>query len=79
MPTVLRQRGYRFHFYAGDREEPAHVHVERGDSDGKVWLTPTIAAAYLHGFKAQERKEIMQIINENIELLKEKWNEFFQE
>lgn len=29
MPTVLRVGPYRFFFYAGDRSEPAHVHVER--------------------------------------------------
>ena len=79
MPTILRQQGYRFHFYAGDREEPAHVHVERGDSDGKIWLEPSVEAAYFHGFKAQEKKEIMRIVDEHAELLKAKWDEFFQE
>jgi hypothetical protein len=29
MPTVLKQGSYRVFFYAGDRGEPAHVHVER--------------------------------------------------
>ena len=78
MPTILREQGYRFHFYAGDREEPAHVHVERGESDGKVWLEPEIKAKYFHGFKVQERKEIMRIVNENAALLKARWNEFFR-
>jgi hypothetical protein len=32
MPTVLRIGPYRFFFYAGDRDEPPHVHVERGKS-----------------------------------------------
>ena len=79
MPTVLRERGYRFHFYAGDQGEPAHVHVEKGESDGKVWLEPEVEAKYFHGFKAQERKEIMRIVNMNAELLKTRWYEFFQE
>ncbi|MCO6455665.1 MAG: DUF4160 domain-containing protein [Pirellulaceae bacterium] len=39
MPTVLRVGPYRFFFYAGDGDEPAHVHVERDDSEAKVWLT----------------------------------------
>jgi hypothetical protein len=40
MPTVLRLGPYRFFFYAGDGEEPLHVHVERDDSEaftGSNW------------------------------------------
>jgi len=40
MPTVLRVGPYRFFFYAGDREEPPHVHVERDDNIAKFWLDP---------------------------------------
>ena len=28
MPTILRAGPYRFFFYANDRAEPVHVHVE---------------------------------------------------
>ena len=28
MPTVLWKGPYRFFFYSGDRNEPAHIHVE---------------------------------------------------
>jgi hypothetical protein len=28
MPTILRIGPYRFFFYAGDRNEPQHIHVE---------------------------------------------------
>ncbi|MBK5965730.1 hypothetical protein CCR95_17000 [Thiocystis minor] len=31
MPTVLRVDPYRFFIYAGDRDEPPHIHVERDD------------------------------------------------
>lgn len=40
MPTVLRVGPYRFFFYAGDRDEPPHVHVERNDKVAKFWLDP---------------------------------------
>jgi hypothetical protein len=40
MPTVLRAGPYRFFFYAGDREEPPHVHVERDEKVAKFWLDP---------------------------------------
>ncbi len=40
MLTVLRSGPYRFFFYTGDRDEPAHVHVERDDCEAKFWLDP---------------------------------------
>jgi Domain of unknown function (DUF4160) len=40
MPTVLRVGPYRFFFYASDRAEPVHVHVEGGDGSAKFWLAP---------------------------------------
>ncbi|HEV2177470.1 MAG TPA: DUF4160 domain-containing protein [Terriglobia bacterium] len=40
MPTVLRSGAYRLFFYAGDRDEPPHVHVERDDKVAKFWLAP---------------------------------------
>jgi hypothetical protein len=49
MPTVLRVGPYRCFFFAGDRNEPPHVHVERDTNRAKVWLDPfafTTAAAF---------------------------------
>jgi hypothetical protein len=40
MPTILRHGPYRFFFYAGDADEPPHVHVERDDNKAKFWLAP---------------------------------------
>lgn len=40
MPTVLRSGPYRFFSYAGDRDEPKHVHVERDEKTAKFWLDP---------------------------------------
>src|SRR5713226_3646555 len=40
MPTVLREGPYRFFFYASDRGEPAHIHVERENKVAKFWLNP---------------------------------------
>ncbi len=38
MPTVLRNGPYRFFFYAGDRDEPPHIHIERDNNIAKFWL-----------------------------------------
>jgi uncharacterized protein DUF4160 len=32
VPTVLREKGYRFFFYMADRYEPPHIHVAKQDS-----------------------------------------------
>ncbi|NLE29049.1 MAG: DUF4160 domain-containing protein [Phycisphaerae bacterium] len=38
MPTVFRVGKYRFFFFSGEGNEPAHIHVESGDSYAKFWL-----------------------------------------
>ena len=40
MPTVLRIGPYRFFFYAGDHNEPPHIHVEHNNNTAKFWLNP---------------------------------------
>lgn len=58
MPTVLYINGFRFYFYAGDQNELAHVHVEKGDGNAKLWLAPELSAKYFHNFKSQERQRL---------------------
>ena len=79
MPTVLFINGYRFYFYAGDRNELAHIHVEKGDGIAKLWLEPSLEPQYFVGFKVKERREILEIAEANFSLLKEKWYEFFNQ
>jgi hypothetical protein len=79
MPTILIVNGYRFYFYAGDRNEPPHVHVERGDGLAKIWLEPLPTPQYFEGFKEQEKKDIVKLVIENHELLKSKWYDFFRQ
>jgi uncharacterized protein DUF4160 len=76
MPTVLRVGPYRFFFYASDRDEPHHVHVEREDKVAKYWLDP-IRLQSSGGFNRLELRKIRVIINENHINLMEAWNEYF--
>ncbi len=77
MPTVLRFDGYRFYFFAGDGGEPIHIHVSKGDGYGKIWLEPQIKVQELVGFKNQEEKKILDIIENHFETLKNSWHEYF--
>jgi hypothetical protein len=63
-------------FYAGDRDEPPHVHVERDDCEAKFWLDP-VRIARSQGFAAKEINRIVELVVENQQLLLDGWNEFF--
>jgi Domain of unknown function (DUF4160) len=76
MPTVLRSGPYRFFFYAGDRDEPPHVHVERDDNDAKVWLEPVLLERSF-GFARKEINKILKLVQEQQQRLLESWHEFF--
>jgi len=76
MPTVLRVGPYRFFFYAGDRDEPPHVHVEREDKVAKFWLDPV----RLHrsgGFSRTEVGRIQKLVSNHRTELLEAWNAYF--
>ena len=78
MPVVLNERGYKFKFYSNENDEPAHVHVSKGDGNAKYWLEPAIKEVYLYGFTVRERRDISKIIRTNSDLLKKKWHEHFK-
>ena len=77
MPTILMINGFRFFFFSADGNEPVHVHVKKGDGDGKIWILPQLEISYLIDFTAKEEKQIMEIITEKKDLIIEKWNEYF--
>ena len=76
MPTVLRVGPYRFFFYAGDREEPPHVHVERDDRLAKFWLEP-VRFQRSTGFSRLEIQRIHRLVLEHREGLLRWWHEYF--
>lgn len=78
MPTVLRIGSYRFFFYAGDRDEPPHVHVERDDNTAKFWLDP-VRLQKSRGFSRKELNQIQKLVQENQEQLRGSWDEYFKD
>lgn len=78
MPTVLRVGPYRFLFYAGDRNEPPHVHVERNDNIAKFWLDP-VRLQRSGGFRPIEIQRIQRLVERNRERLLRSWNEYFND
>jgi hypothetical protein len=78
MPTVLRIDAYRFFFYAGDHDEPIHIHIEDGDNIAKFWLDP-VRLHSSKGFKRQEINRLQEIVEENLEILLRSWYEYFSD
>ena len=76
MPTIPRKGAYRFFFYAGDREKPIHMHVERDDNVAKFWLEP-IRLQSSGGFSRAEISRIQRMVETHAETLKEAWNAYF--
>jgi hypothetical protein len=76
MPTVKRIGPYRFFFYAGDRDEPVHVHVEREDKVAKFWLEP-LRLQRSGGFSRVEMGRIQKLLNKHETELLEAWNAYF--
>lgn len=75
MPTVLVIFGYRFFFYSNEHE-PIHIHIEKNSKTAKYNLDP-IELVKNSRFNASELKEIRKIIEEHVEQMKTKWNEYF--
>ena len=75
MPTVLRSGPYRFFFYAGDREEPPHIHIERDDKT-KFWLDP-VRLQNSGGFGRAGLRDLQKLVEDHREELLGAWNDFF--
>jgi hypothetical protein len=79
MPTVFRERGFRFFFYSneGSPRERVHIHVEKDNVEAKFWLNPEIRVAYNDGYDARTLRELMGIVGFNRERIERAWNEYF--
>jgi hypothetical protein len=76
MPTVMRIGPYRFFFYAGDGDEPLHIHVERESMIAKFWVEP-VRLAESGGFSRHELSDIERLVSEHRRTLTEAWYDYF--
>ena len=75
MPTILRLNGFRFFFYSNEHL-PIHIHVEKENQTAKFTLEE-IELVKSRGFNASELKKNRKLVSENVDLFKNKWNEYF--
>lgn len=80
MPLLFIFFGLRFMFYSNDHE-PIHVHVIKGKGktkkSAKFNIEPQVILTENRGLQPNELKLAEMVIDENRELIAEKWNEFF--
>ena len=76
MPTVLRFGPYRFFFYADDREEPRHVHVERDAAHAKFWLEP-VRLHHSTAFGRVELGAIERLVVQHAVQFRKAWDDYF--
>ena len=77
MPTLLRVEGFRFFFYSSERQEPPHVHVEKGAGEAKLWLTP-VQLVYSYQLSPPELRRVLELTFEHQASFVERWNEHFR-
>lgn len=75
VPTIHRERGYRFHFFSDERQEPPHVHVQLGDGEAKLWLTDG-ALVYSVGLSAPQLRVVREIVAANRQRMLRAWDEY---
>ncbi|MBQ9214458.1 MAG: DUF4160 domain-containing protein [Bacteroidales bacterium] len=75
MPTLFVFFGFRFLFYSNDHE-PVHIHIVKDDCEAKYNVNP-IQQVYNRGYKKREIALIESIIEENQDVIIDRWKTFF--
>lgn len=79
MPTILFLRGWRFFFYADERQEPVHVHAQKGEKECKYWLdveSYEIRETLAYNMSPRDIREVRQIIYQHFDYIVEEWEKF---
>ena len=63
-------------FFSNDHE-PVHIHIRRGDCEAKFNVRP-VRLVNNHGFKKNELSLIESLVEENADIITERWQEFFK-
>ncbi len=54
-----------------------HIHVVSPDGEAKYWIEPEIDLARNHRFSSPDLKRLRQLIEENENVIRSAWAEFF--
>lgn len=82
MPTILLVMGWRFFFYANERNEPIHIHCQKAEMECKFWLDTenfSVEEAYSYNMNNKDKRGVKKIIFEYFEFIESEWNKFQEE
>ena len=79
MPKIFEWDGYKFFFYSNEGAplERCHVHIRKGENTAKFWIDPSISLARSWRISAAELNKLENKTEESVELIRRKWNEYF--
>ncbi len=75
MPELFRMFGIRFFFFSNEHL-PIHVHVRNADGTAKFEIKP-LKLIENKGMKQKDIYLAESIIEENADIIEQKWNEYF--
>lgn len=78
MPTVFRERGFRFLFYSNERFEPCHTHVIGQGGEAKFWI-PSCQLVWSYNLNPAQLRQILEILRKRALEIEVKWNEHFSQ
>lgn len=79
MPTILTIFGWRFFFYANERNEPIHIHCRKAGAEAKYWLDVEnfeAIEAHAYNMSQSDKRIVRRIIFEHFDYIVEEWNNF---
>lgn len=77
MPTIFIFFGFRFMFYSNDHA-PIHVHILKDGHEAKYNVDP-VELVFNHGFKKHYILLIESVLEEDREIVIDRWKDYFKE
>ncbi len=79
MPEVFRFYGFSFFFYSKEHE-PLHIHVEGNGGMAKFeWNSTEFVLIEKQNIKSGDLRKIINVIDENADIIINRWNEYFNQ
>ena len=79
MPTILSISGWRFFFYANERNEPIHVHCRKGEAEAKYWLDVEdfeVVEAHAYNMSRTDKRMVRRVIFQHFDYVVQEWRRF---
>ena len=79
MPKIFEWNGYKFFFFSneGIPREPCHIHIRKGEQTAKFLVNPYVSLASAYEMTSKELILLEKKVQENIDQIRRKWNEYF--